>query len=459
MVLRRSPASLSLTMAVLCALALSAVWWATGGPFAGKNAGSPSAPHATGNPAVSASGATDTAIANLQAQVQSHPNAAALYAALGDTYLQKARETADPSWYTKADTVFGQALSLDANDFDALVGQGSLALSRHQFQQALDLGQRAQTLNPANPDVYGVIGDAQIELGQYEAAVQTFQKMVDLRPDLQSYSRVSYARELYGEDDAALQAMIKAADEGAPGAEGTAWTMVQVGNLYFNRGDLDDAEHWYQLSIFNFNGYPHGYAGLANVLAARGKDGEGIALYQKVTKVLPLPQYVIALGDLQQRAGRSGDAGRTYQLAVAEEQLYTAAGVDADLELAQFDADHGRNLDGVLAQAQAAQQRRPSVKGDDVLAWVQFKTGDVQGAWATAQRALRLGTNDPVMLYHAGAIAYAAGDRATARKYLERVAVLNPHFSPLYEQDAARLLQELRAQPDAQPATEAGHGA
>lgn len=446
MVLRRarfSPTTLTLYVALALALGLSAIWWLTGGPF-GKGGADAGLSYASGDPAIGASGATDRQIADLQTKVQQRPDQADLYAQLGGAYLQKARETADPSFYAKVEEVLQRALQLEPNNFGALTGLGSLALSRHQFRGALDLGQRAQAINPDNAGVYGIIGDAHIELGEYDAAVQSFQAMIDHRPDLASYSRVSYARELYGQDDGALEAMIKAANAGAPNAEGTSWTMTQAGNLYFNRGDFTNAERYYRKSIFNYKDYPHGYAGLAKILAARGKFNDAIKLYTKVTRVLPLPEYVIALGDVQQAAGRKADAARSYDLVVAEEQLFAAAGGNNDLELALFDADHGRNLSGVLAQAQQAQTERPSVKGDDALAWTLFKTGDIAGARTAMQRALRLGTNDPLMLYHAGAIAYAAGDHVAARQYLEALMNRNPHFSVLYEQDAARLWSLLK---------------
>jgi len=442
-VLRRTPISLTIYVAVAAALAVSALWWITGGPF-GRAAHEITVPFAASNQGGNPAGATDSAVAELQARVRQRPDLAEAWASLGGAYLQKARETADPSFYSRADEALRHAQSIEPQNFTALTGLGSLALSRHQFREALALGEQAQAINPANAGVYGIIGDAHVELGEYDAAVASFQKMVDTRPDLASYSRVSYARELYGEDDGALEAMIKAANAGGPNAENTAWTLVQAGNLYFNRNDYANAERYYRHSLFVYKDYAHGYAGLAKILAARGQYADAVKLYQRVTRALPLPEYVIALGDVQQAAGKRADAARTYELVAAEEQLFQAANVDQDLEIALFDVDHGRNLSGVLAEAKAAAERRPSTKGDDVLAWTEYKTGDIAAAWQTIQHALRLGQNDPLMLYHAGAIAYAAGDHAAARSYLDRAVSRNPHFSVLYEKDAARLLDLLK---------------
>ncbi|HEY8624213.1 MAG TPA: tetratricopeptide repeat protein, partial [Casimicrobiaceae bacterium] len=450
-VIRRSPASLAASLLLLLAAGLAVTWWMTGGPFsrAVQSTQGPSGSSAASDPTV----ATDRAVALMQNRLQQDPNYAEGYAQLGDGYLQKARETADPSYYSKADEVLHKALQLDANNFDAIVGLGSLSLSRHEFQEALQLGEQAQAINPYSADVYGVIGDAHTELGQYDEAVTVFQKMVDLRPDLSAYSRVSYARELHGDLDGALTAMLKSVKLGSPGTEAIAWTRVQVGNLYFNRGDYATAERYYQESLFDFKDYPHGYAGLAQVAAARGKYADSIKLYQRVTQVLPLPQYVIALGDVQQAAGKSKDAERTYELVGVENRLFQAANVDIDVETALFDVDHGQDMSNVLQLAEQGDQRRPSVKGDDVLAWTRFKTGDIAGAQAAMLRTLRLGSRDPLVLFHAGAIAYAAGDDSAARGYLESALSINPHFSVLYETTATRLLDQLRHEAGATSAT------
>src|SRR5215204_457665 len=157
---------------------------------------------------------------------------------LGQAYLQKARETGDPGYYPKAEALFQQALASDGDDVDAIVGLGTLALARHQFSGALDWGEQARALAPYHAAAYGVIGDAQVELGRYDEAIETVQAMIDLRPDLSSYSRVSYLRELMGDREGALVAMKQAATAGSAYVENVAWARVQLGNLRFDGGDL-----------------------------------------------------------------------------------------------------------------------------------------------------------------------------------------------------------------------------
>ncbi|HXV97405.1 MAG TPA: tetratricopeptide repeat protein, partial [Anaerolineae bacterium] len=143
-------------------------------------------------------------VVNLQDHLRLNPEDTTAYTQLGLALLQRARESGDASFYTQAEQALAEALKRDPQQFEAILGRGSLALARHNFTEALRWGEQALALNPYRGQVYGLIGDAQVELGQYEAAAKTIQKMVDTRPELASYSRVSYQRELHGDTAGAI---------------------------------------------------------------------------------------------------------------------------------------------------------------------------------------------------------------------------------------------------------------
>lgn len=372
--------------------------------------------------------ATDQLIWGYQDAVRRDPRSADAHAALGAAYLQRARETADPTAYVRAEEALVAALRLDPRHVDALVGSGALALARHSFRDALAFGERARQISPATARIYGVIADAQIELGRYDEAVATIQTMVDLRPDLGSYSRVAYARELYGDLGGAIEAMDMAVRAGGPTRENTEWTRVQLGNLHFARGDLAAAEEQYRRSLAALPDYVHALAGLARVRAAQGAIDEAEALYGRAIARAPLPEFVIALGELLEAAGRTAEAERQYELVRA---MLASGGVDTSLELARFEADHGDPA-AALALARAAYERRPGVVGAATLAWALERAGAHEEARRRSAEALRLGTQDALTLFHAGMIARSLGDEAAARAHLEAALGLNPHFSPLY---------------------------
>ena len=375
---------------------------------------------------------TDRVIWDAQEVLRANPDSVDSYALLASAYVQKARETGDPSYYGKAQAAVDQALRRDPRNVEALIGAGTLANARHQFGEALALGQRALALNPTVPRILGVIADAQTELGMYDAAVETLQKMVDMRPDLGSYSRISSARELHGDLDGAIDAMRMAVQAGGQTTENSAWVRVQLGNLYFAKGDLGSAERIYQETLTLLPDYVYAQAGLARVRAAQGQADAAIALYQRAIAHMPLPEFVIGLGELQESLGRAADAARQYELVGAMQRLFKSSGVDTDLELALFEADHGKDPAATVDLARAAYERRPSVKAADTLAWALYKAGRLAEARLYADEALRLGTQDALMLYHAGTIAQAQGDAAAARKLLGQALDLNPHFSPLF---------------------------
>jgi tetratricopeptide (TPR) repeat protein len=391
-------------------------------------------------------GATEALIQTFQDRIRRAPDNLDTYALLGQAYLQRVRETGDPSYYGKAEQVLNVALRRDPQHIEALIGQGALALARHDFRTALTLGQQAQALNPDVPRIYGVIGDAQIELGQYDAAVTTIQKMVDLRPDLSSYSRVSYMRELYGDLPGAIEAMQSAVAAGGPTAENTQWVRVQLGNLYVAQNDLATAEQHYQMALARSPGYAHAQAGLARIRAAQGRYPEAIELYTAATSRMPLPEYVIALGDVYAKQGDQPQAQRHYDLVRVLDRLFTTNGVNTDLETALFFADRTIDLPVSLAKARAAYTARPSIHAADVLAWTLYQSGQYAEAQHYANEALRLGTRDALKLFHAGMIAHALGQHDQARSYLQQAVDVNPHFSVLYSDRAATTLTALGGQ-------------
>ncbi|HEX9269960.1 MAG TPA: tetratricopeptide repeat protein [Candidatus Limnocylindria bacterium] len=386
----------------------------------------------------------------LQGALAARPGDAATYRELGIAYLQRVRETGDPTLYPRAEVALRRALELDGDDFRTLAALGTLALSRHQFTDALDWGERARRQNPENAAVQGIIGDAQLELGRYEAAFATFERMVDLRPGLASYARISYARELLGDRPGAIEAMREATEAGDGNPEGLSWALVQLGNLQFDQGDVGPAQRSYTRALAVTPDYPYARAGLANVRVAFDDAESAIGAYARLVEQLPLPQFVIALGDLYASAGRPADAARAYALVDAERRLYEASGVDLDVEMALFDADHtSGGADGAL-RAGAAYERRPSIFAADAAAWACYRAGDYAAASELMSAALRLGTRSALLEYHAGAIAYRAGRLSEARDHLERALGLNPRFSVLYADDARALLQTLRATNTAQ---------
>ena len=385
-------------------------------------------------------GTTGQQVQQLQTELRTNPRDAHSYALLGLAYQQRARETGDPAYYTKAGGALNRALVLAPNDLIATGGLGSLALSRHRFREALALGRKALRLSPTTALNYGVTGDALLELGRYRAAFRALDTMASLKPGLASYARIAYGRELVGDTAGAIQSMQMAVDAATSEREPTAWTHWQLGKLYWSSGRIDRAEHEYRAALAAFPGYVYALDALALVEAARGHSHRAIALATRAVNTIPLPQFVTDLGDLYRSDGKLRLARRQYALMNVIERLLVANGVKIDLETALFDVDHGIRVRQSLELARKAQAERPSIDGDDVLAWALARNGRCAEALPWSKRALRLGTRDAVKLFHRGMIESCLGNRRAARLYLGRALSLNPHFSLIWSPVARKAL-------------------
>lgn len=395
------------------------------------------------NGAPSVKGYADGIIDTQKARLAQNPADYQALAQLGLAYLQKARETNDPTYYTSAEQELQKALALKPGYFDAMAGMGSLELSRHQFSQALDWGTKASKVNPYKAYSYGVIGDAEIELGRYEQAVESFQHMVDLHPDLSSYSRVSYARELYGDIPGAIEAMQQAIEAGSPAAENTAWCRVQLGNLYFNSGQINEAEKEYDNALALYPGYLHAQAGLAQVQAALGNTRDAVDLYKQSVSNVPLPQYLSALGDLYTSIGDTASAKEQYDTVSYIYKIFEANGVNADIEKAAFMADRNESPAEAVALAEKATKERQDVNSQSTLAWTLYRAGRYPDALQAQKNAMRLGTRNALFFFRMGLIYSKLGDAGHARENLRAALDINPHFNPLYAREAANMLAAL----------------
>ncbi len=389
-----------------------------------------------------AAGSTEARVRSLQAALSEGGESPNGYASLGNAYLQRARESADPSYYARAEQAFATSLNQRPQNAGALAGLGSLALARHDFAAALRYGRQARAQAPGVTRIYGVIVDAQVELGRYDEAARTLQRMVDLEPNISSYSRVSYFRELNGDLTGAVEAMRLAVSAGGDVPENVANVQSLLGDLELKRGRVPAAERAYRTALARFPAYGPAEAGLARVRATRGDLGAAITRYRALVGRLPLSEYVIELAETELAAGREQAARADLDLVAVQQRLLARSGVNTDSELALFEANHG-SPSKALRLARSSWGEAQSVRAADALGWALTRAGEPERGLEFAKRALRLGSVDSFFLYRAGMSARATGQAGLARDYLRRALRANPHFSPLYAPRARRALREL----------------
>ncbi len=232
---------------------------------------------------------TDDQIASLQARLTANGDDLNAATTLATLYLQQARETGDPGWYGKAETLLNGVLEREPEHVEALAGQGALALARHDFAAALDWSVTARAIEPDALAVFPVLIDAYVELGRYDEAIIAADAFINLKPNLASYTRVAYLRELHGDPEGAAEALQLALDTVPGWTEPGGWTRVQLGNLYLNAGDLDAAEREYEQTLALLPEYAPATAGLGRVAAARGDISLGIELLSEAASASPAP--------------------------------------------------------------------------------------------------------------------------------------------------------------------------
>ena len=372
---------------------------------------------------------TQATVAKLEATLKASPDDPDTLASLGLAYQIRWRETGDSSYLPRSQNALDAALAARRDDPTATLGLGNLALIRHEFGRALEIGRDAHRLAPYSARPYGVIGDAQIELGRYAQAFKSFERMVSLKPNLASYARIAYARELSGDTPGAIVAMELALDASGGQPESSAWVEVELGKLELGRGHVAAADAHDRAALAILPGYVYALEQRARVEAARGHLGQAVALARQASEAIPLPQFVSLLGDLLARQGHQVEARRQQATVAAIDRLLIAGGVKVDLESAVYRADHLVRPAENVELARQARAARPSIYGDDALGWALARAGRCEEGVTWSQRSLRLGTRDALLWFHRGYAAGCSGDRAGMKSWYRRALALNPHFS------------------------------
>jgi tetratricopeptide (TPR) repeat protein len=363
---------------------------------------------------------------------------------LAGQYLQRVRETGDVTYLRLATRAAEMSLAAVPAE-ENVAGLAALAQAEHashRFAEARDHARQLVALDGGQAYPYQLLGDAFLELGAYDEAGEAYRQMRRRRPTgVATESRRARMALLHGAPRRAAvhleAALANALAAPAPSRESVAWCRWQRGEVAFMIGDYAEAERWQRQALAGYPDYPHALASLARARAALGDRDGAIELYERAVSILPDPSVVAALGDLYAVAGRDSEARTEYALVEAIARLNAAQGALYDRQIAMFHADHDTELAEGHASAISAFAVRRDVYGADAVAWTAYKVGSIDEARAAIQEALRLGTRDTRLFFHAGMIARAAGDTAMARAYLARALRVSPNFDPL-QGDVAR---------------------
>ena len=362
-----------------------------------------------------------------------------LWAEVGSAYISRASTTAQPRFLTAAEDALARSLALAPENPEAATGMSQLANARHDFRASVEWARKAIRANPFSAAPYGLLGDALFELGNVEAADAAYQKMIDIRPDVASYIRASYALGFAGDSQRALAALKMAERSVTPASEDAAFVLHQQGDVLYGQKRFARAEAANRTGMEMAPGYAPPMVGAAESLTAQGRYDEAIELMEEATRLLPSFSYLSALGDLYLVTGEEAKAEETYAKTDAALQALRDNGVLADNDLLLYDARRDRDPATVLSEARDIYRDRPTAKTADSLAWVLYLDGQAEEAHRIAIRAVRMVPTEPSYRFHLAAISEEVGlDRAAAR-HARRALALDPAFSLPDLEEAQRL--------------------
>jgi tetratricopeptide (TPR) repeat protein len=355
-------------------------------------------------------------IEQMEARRQRNPQDRAATLLLCDALMRQSRATGQPALVYRALFYLEPAVASNPEDYELRRMLATLYGSVHRFGDALREANRCREQRPSDPWNYGVIGDAHVELGEYQQAFTAIQQMVELKPSAAAYSRVSYALELQGRLEWAVQAMQLAVDATpAPDTESSAWFHAHLGDLLLQLNRLPEARLAFAWAERVFPRHPLVRAAIARLKEAEGDDDGALAMNREVFDRTGLPDIAAAIGDILARHQNLKEAERWYGVA---EDAWRRGGQSERDHLAAFLAEHDRHLDEAVMLATERLSASRTIWSYDAFAWACYKSGRLSDAGRAAAEALRTGTRNAGILYHAASISLAAGDRAGAQRLL-----------------------------------------
>lgn len=378
--------------------------------------------------------------------VNNLPLSSVSWVRLADALTQRSRLNLDTSLYPQIERVYLQAHKLDRTDPTSLMGLAWAAGAAHHFDDSVAWALLALKTDPELPAAYGIIGDAAVERGRYEEAALNYQRMLDLKPDLGSYSRAAHLLYLQGDTTEALSLIRQALAAGGGEPARSAWCAAELSMMLRYTGDLagsvEAVDVWLKhapdnLVLLNASGQAH---------LATGDEAAAIVALEHAAALQPQHVTLATLHDLYLAAGRTADAGTmTARIEELHARLRARNIQGGEGELSRFYADTGIKLDEAIHLAEAERSHHLGAVAADTLAWAYFRAGRINEARALVPEILQSRHQPAPQLYHVALIEEAAGNTTEARAHLETALGREPHFNPVHAPLARAALLRLTA--------------
>jgi tetratricopeptide (TPR) repeat protein len=366
----------------------------------------------------------DKEISRLQQQIRNGRNLQLILEQLGWAFVTKARESFDPGFYKLAEQC---ALSIEVRNpqsQEAMLLRAHVLQNLHRFKESEALARRLVQQRGLSFD-YGLLGDALMEQGKLGDAVEAYQRMMNLKPDLRAYARAAHMRWLKGDLAGAIEAMELAVSAASPSdAESAAWANTRLAFYEFQAGRVNEAEQRCALALSLQKNYPPTLLLQGRILLNQSRFGEAADALQNAVKLNPLPEYQWTLAEALRVAGKEQETSEV------EAQLCQRGASSDARTLALYLATRHESPETALRLARAELGSRSDVFSHDALAWSLVAAGKASEAHSEMQRALAEGTQDARLFFHAGIIASQAGHSADAERWLRKASELSHLLLP-----------------------------
>jgi len=381
----------------------------------------------------------------LTEKIKSNPNDFESKLSLAELYMMEARISGEHGhYYPAALQVINDVLTHDLKDptmYRALLDKSSVLLSLHQFVEAKEIAEKAVQYNAYSADIYGVLVDANVELGHYDKAIAYADKMVSIRPDLRSYSRVSYLREIHGMVDESIAALKLAVAAGYPGMEQTEWARLTLGHLYERYGSLDSAMYQYATSLSARPNYPFAIAAMSNAFASMGQQEKADSLNEVARNLIPEVSFFVDKAAWEKEHGNSKaskELTREILDMIADDEK---AGHKMGIELSKVYLNLMNDTDKALSAALTEYSVRPeNIDVNKMLAEIYYAKGDQDKTKEHLQRALVTGSKDPELKCLEGLMMSKTAQVEEGTKLIKSVFVETPYLDCSFCKEARSII-------------------
>jgi tetratricopeptide (TPR) repeat protein len=366
----------------------------------------------------------DQEISRLQTQARNATQQSRAVERLGWTFVEKARLRNDPGYYKLAEACAQCLDSAQPRSPESLLLRGHVMHNLHRFKEAEVLAQEL-VQSRGYPFDYGLLGDALMEQGRLGEAIDAYQKMMDMKPGPQAYSRAAHVRWLKGDLRGAIEMMGMAAQASGPSdRESAAWAYTRLSNYELQAGEFKNSLRASDAALSFRPGYAAALLARGRVLLATGKTADAVEPLRQAADSNPLPEYQWTLAEALRASGQNEQANRV------EDQLVRAGAASDPRTFALFLATRRQMIEQAVGLCRQELEVRADVFTLDALAWALAAGGRNAEASSLINRALSEKTSDARLFFHAGVIAAMDGRRGEARGWLTKASAIKQMLLP-----------------------------